>query len=271
MRFLLSDSEEPLIYVSSGKVQTDEKFIHQKRNLDTFVIILCLQGTLYIGQDEYRYTIKENQYILLFADHEHFGYLGNAVTYFWCHFKFKENLNKYQIVNDDELSRLFNIKPPELLSHSSNIPISDNHFSQYYIIPEHGDISSNGRAILIFNQLLDLARKNCYSTRLPNYSLSLLALEISQEFIETHMYKNMQNINLKMEKIIEWIRVNYNNHLTATVDKIAKLFSYNPDYLSTAFRKYCGTPLMKYICMVRVSNAKKLLINSCYANIRNKV
>jgi YesN/AraC family two-component response regulator len=46
------------------------------------------------------------------------------------------------------------------------------------------------------------------------------------------------------------------------MEEIAKRFSYNPDYLSTAFRKYTGYPLMKYITMVRISNAKKMLLNS---------
>jgi YesN/AraC family two-component response regulator len=132
--------------------------------------------------------------------------------------------------------------------------------SEYEILPEYGKISSDGRAILIFRQLLDLARNNCYSERLPNYTLSLLAMEISQEFIETHFQKKDRERNPKMEKIIEWIRVNYN--LKINTREIARSFFYNPDYLSTAFRKYTGYPLMKYIAMVRIVNAKNLLLTT---------
>jgi hypothetical protein len=96
------------------------------------------------------------------------------------------------------------------------------HFSHYYTLPETGRISSDGRAILIFRQLLDLARNNCYSERLPNYALSLLALEISQEFIETHFQDKNRELNPKMEKIIEWIRVNYNSRVN--MQKIARIF-----------------------------------------------
>jgi YesN/AraC family two-component response regulator len=63
-----------------------------------------------------------------------------------------------------------------------------------------------------------------------------------------------------MEKIIEWIRVNYN--LRIGIREIARSFFYNPDYLSTAFRRYTGCPLMRYITMVRISNAKNLLLNT---------
>jgi YesN/AraC family two-component response regulator len=47
-----------------------------------------------------------------------------------------------------------------------------------------------------------------------------------------------------------------------SMGEIARIFSYNPDYLSTAFRKYTGCPLMKYISMVRISSAKKMLLNT---------
>jgi YesN/AraC family two-component response regulator len=123
-----------------------------------------------------------------------------------------------------------------------------------------GNISSNGRAVLIFRQLLDLARNDHYSDMLPNYALSLLAMEISQEFIEYHFQKNIKQSNPRMEKIIEWIRINYNRRFTLEV--IAKRFLYNPVYISTAFKKYTGLPLMKYVNNVRISNAKRLLLES---------
>jgi transcriptional regulator GlxA family with amidase domain len=95
---------------------------------------------------------------------------------------------------------------------------------------------------------------------LPNYALSLLVMEISQEFIESHFQRNNKDFNPKMLKIIEWIRINYNRHFK--IEEIAKIFGYNGDYLSTAFRRYTGIPLMRYINMVRISNAKKLLLST---------
>ncbi|MDR1129134.1 MAG: AraC family transcriptional regulator, partial [Treponema sp.] len=138
--------------------------------------------------------------------------------------------------------------------------LPENRISRYCVLPEFGDISTNGRATLIFRQLLDLARNDHYSDMLPNYALSLLAMEISQEFIESHFQKNIKQSNPKMEKIIEWIRVNYNRRFT--LDMIAKRFLYNPDYLSTAFKRYTGLPLMKYVNMLRISNAKRLLLEN---------
>jgi YesN/AraC family two-component response regulator len=63
-----------------------------------------------------------------------------------------------------------------------------------------------------------------------------------------------------MEKVIEWVRINYN--LNRSLNDIARYFKYNPDYLSYTFHKYTGHPLIKYIALVRMSNAKKLLLET---------
>jgi AraC-like DNA-binding protein len=256
MKYLVCENEKPLIHVSSGQLLNEGHFKHPRRNLDTWVIIICIKGKLYIAQDDRHYTLAEKQYIILFAGHEHFGFKESEdeLSYYWCHFKISGN-DKYKIMENSELIKVFDTKDAVL----DTLPV-ENYLSRYCILPEYGDISANGRATLIFRQLLDLARNDHYSDMLPNYALSLLAMEISQEFIESCFRKSIKQPNPRVEKIIEWIRVNYNRRFT--LDMIAKRFLYNPDYLSTAFKRYTGLPLMKYVNMVRISNAKRLLLES---------
>ncbi|MDR2072184.1 MAG: AraC family transcriptional regulator [Spirochaetaceae bacterium] len=257
MKYLVCENEKPLIHVSSGQLLSEGRFKHPRRNLDTWVIIICIKGKLYIAQDDRRYTLTENQYIILFARYEHFGFKESEeeLSYYWCHFKISDE--KYRIMKNDELIHVFDTKTVVL-----DTSQRENLISRYCVLPEYGDISANGRATLIFRQLLDLARNDHYSDMLPNYALSLLAMEISQEFIEYHFKKDIKQSNPRIEKIIEWIRVNYNRRLTLEV--IAKRFLYNPVYISTAFKKYTGLPLMKYVNKVRISNAKRLLLESSY-------
>jgi AraC-like DNA-binding protein len=269
MLYFISGNKHALIHVSSGKLQCKDNFIHAKRKLDTFVIIICVEGRLHIVQNSIKYTLKENQYLLLFSGHEHFGYkkTEGKLSYYWCHFRVEQN--DYRILSQDNifLKNLF-LAPETGERNESNKPIDKDtllcgaeHYSLFYIIPEYGDVSLNGRAILIFKQLLDIARNNCYTNKFPNYALSLLAMEISQEYIENNFLRDSsKDINPKMEKIIEWIRINYN--LNLTVKKIARIFMYNPDYLSTVFKKYKGIPLLKYVNMVKIAKAKELLLNS---------
>ena len=263
MRYLVCNNKKPLVHVSSGQLLNKEAFIHPKRKIDTWVIIICTKGILYITQDERSYQLTENQYIILFAGHEHYGFKESSgeLSYYWCHFQIN---GSHRIVKKEDLIRIFDAKHTVSFTYprdelKTGIDMG-KHFSGYYILPEYGDISSNGRAVLIFRLLLDLARKDRYSDMLPNYSLSLLAMEITQEFIETYSKKSKRELKPKIERIIEWIRVNYARRYS--MDDIARNFSYNADYLSTAFRRYTGIPLKKYIRIVQIDHAKILLLNS---------
>jgi AraC-like DNA-binding protein len=261
MRYFVSGNSLPLNYTNSGKLQNEGGFIHPRRSLKTFVIIVCLNGTLYIAQDNVQYTLKENQFIILFAGHKHFGFKKSegSLSYFWCHFKAWQN--KYQILDGADIQGYFHSRQKAPPGHSDRkTDISYEKLSGIYLIPEHGEISPDGRAVLIFRQLLDLARTECYSGQIRNYTLSTLAMEITQEYIKKNYKHKNKALNPSMEKVIEWIRINYSK--PRTMKQIAKLFNYNTDYLTTAFRLYTGIPLMRYINLARIDAAKKLLLTT---------
>jgi len=252
MRYFLSSNKYPLIHISSGELQNKDKFIHPRRNLDSFVIIFCTKGSIYFVQKGNKFILKPNQYLILFSNEEHYGFRESEgdLSYYWCHFHVKDN--DFKIISEREKSKLFP---------SGDYGKIIENYSHYYFLPETGSVSSNNRSILIFRQLLDLARRNCYSKNLTNYALSLLAMEITQEEIDQKYYHDTgKKINSNMEKIIEWIRTNFNQKLSAK--KIAGLFDYSADYLSTCFKKYRGISLMKHISLVRTEKAKELLLNT---------
>lgn len=255
MFYFISDNKYPLTHCSSGKLINNENFIHSKRNLDTFVILIGCEGTLYIAQDDKRYELTPNKFIILFPFHTHYGYKkseGN-LSYYWCHFRITSA--EYKLLNAEQINDyIFNLDN-ELKKASSDV----------YILPEYGSISSAARTSLIFRQLLDLSNKKSYSEYLTNYALSLLAMEISQDFMDNIIHQNekLSNTNCKINEIANWININYNSNLTA--HKIAETFNYNQDYLSSAFKKYTGISLLKCINKTRISASKQLLLNSSFS------
>ena len=256
MFYFISDNKHPLDHCSSGKLVNSENFIHSKRNLDVFVILIGCEGTLYIAQDNKKYELTPNKFVILFPSHTHYGYKkseGN-LSYYWCHFKITSN--GYKLFNDEQINNY--------ILELKNNP-SENEFSSVYMLPEYGSISSAARTSLIFRQLLDLASKKSYSKYLTNYALSLLAMEISQDFIDNMLLQdeNLTNINHNIIDIMDWININYNSNIS--VKKIADTFNYNPDYLSLSFKKYTGLPLLKYINKTKISVSKQLLLNSSFS------
>lgn len=256
MFYFISDNKYPLNHCSSGKLVNNENFIHSKRNIDTFVILIGCEGTLYIAQDDKKYKLTPNKFIVLFPFHTHYGYKkseGN-LSYYWCHFQITSN--KYKLLDSKQINNyILGLKNTH----------EENEHSNVYILPEYGSISSADRTSLIFRQLLDLANKKSYSNYLTNYALSLLAMEISQDFIDSMILQNekLTETNYKIIEIINWININYNSNLS--VKKIAEIFNYNPDYLSLSFKKFTGLSLLKYINKTRISASKQLLLNSSFS------
>lgn len=250
MLYFLSPNQYPLQHISSGRLLSKAHFTHTRRTLDSFVILAGLHGTLYITQDDRQFELNPNEYLILFPGHTHFGHRASdgELSYFWCHFT--PAIADYQLLTEPQLFRY-------TAQQEDN---SSSTTSDFYILPEHGSLSSADRTILIFRQLLDFAKRNCYSNRLANYTLSLLAMEISQEYLESCRTQEHGNVHYNIAEIVEWIHANYDDDLS--VQKIARRFSYNPDYLSATFKKYTGLSLIRYINQTKLSIAKKLLLDS---------
>ena len=72
--------------------------------------------------------------------------------------------------------------------------------------------------------------------------------------------KKAQQLGPNLTKIVEYIADHY--ALDMNVGKIAERFGYNPNYLSSTFKKATGQSLLRYIHQTRIDAAKILLLNS---------
>lgn len=253
MLYLLYQSKASLKYISSGKFVSDSSFIHSRRKLDTFVLLIGCKGTLYISQNNVNYELKPDTFVLLLPGYEHFGYQPSdaMLSYYWCHFTLDEQV--YKLLSYHEMNQYTCIMDNEL--------IKDDALNTY-ILPECGSILSSDRTRVFFRQLLDLSNTHCYSAYMCDYALSLLAMEITETFLSDNKARNKEltKTHCTIPEIMEWIRINYDKRLT--VNQVAQTFNYNPDYLSNTFKKVTGVSLSKYINKMKISIAKKLLFNS---------
>lgn len=75
-------------YDMIGEFHSLGKWIHPRRTIDSFEIILVIEGMLYIAEEKQKYTLKKNQLLLLEPAKEHYGYefISEPVSFFWLHF-----------------------------------------------------------------------------------------------------------------------------------------------------------------------------------------
>ena len=251
MLYLSSDASHPIEFVSCGNLISEDGFLHPKRNLDSFVFILVIEGTLHIKQGERDFDVGSNDFVLLLPDTLHMGTTPSKglLSYLWVHFYVTDP--SYTIYSKRSLSR-----NPFIVDSQSFDSLSPQNI---LLLPEAGTLSIERRSLLLFRQLLDLSKREHYKPTWPcHYAVSSLLLEVSADFFKTnHLVHN--NIPIKVLDIMEWIRTHYNQPLT--VDMIAKRFGYHPTYLSNLFKKHTGHSLISYINVTRVNVAKNLLGN----------
>lgn len=239
MKHIVIPQNEPLTYLSCGQLVRDRNFLHPRRCIDSYVLIVVVKGSLYIAQDKTNFVVSDNQYIILRSNTLHYGYNSSTeyLQYYWIHFYVPDGTCIYDGVNAFECET------------------DDN-----YIIPEYGDLKYSKRVQLLFSQLLDESfRKSQVKSKFMDYFLTCLLMELSEEFKE----QENKDISEEIINIKNWIHNNYNQSIT--VAKIAELFHYNPDYLSNMFKKTVHISLKRYINEIRINEAKNILISTRYS------
>lgn len=251
MLLFVSDSNYPLECVSCGNLLSEDGFVHPRRNIDSFVLILVDQGTLHINIHGENHDIRDNQFVLLISNQDHYGYKPSKgfLSYYWVHFYVRQE--EYELYNDNKAKQFLH----GWKSNSTGFP---SKYSNLFILPEVGETSRVQKARVLFNQLLDFAKRDHYTlTYRCHYALSLLTLELSWEYMVSAF---SEEIPMSIIRIIDWIRLNYNQPMT--VQEIANHFNYNPNYLSRVFKKHTGYALKDFVTHTRISVSKNILISN---------
>ena len=249
MLYFSSFNRRPLCYVSSGNLISDDGFVHPSRCLDTFVLLVGVEGLLHIHQEQREYTVGPGQFLLLHPDRHHAGTRASEgrLSYFWCHFT---TVEEYQLIDEENIKRYM----------EENF-LHDSALRDIYFLPEYGQFQNNSSIILEYRRLVDYSQQKLYSSSIVDYMLSLLAMELTQETLQDNSKSELFSRSLySLIDLQEYIRTSY--YTTLSVTKLASMFGYNPNYLSTVFKKVTGVPLTRYINQLRINNAKTLLLNT---------
>lgn len=239
---------KPLSFIQAGNLVNGDSFKHSRRNLDFFVLLAGIEGTLYISQDDERYTLGPGEFMLLMPGHAHEGYRSSEgrLSYFWCHFRAGDT---YQLVDESGVKQYL-----ESLERSG-LP------KDIYLLPEHGVFANTNRISLEFRQLIDFSMQKPYSNAMLDYAASLLAMDLTQEYLQQNeKHTVMTRSFCSMIDLQEYIRLHYQEALS--VPRLAEQFGYNSNYLSTVYKRATGESLIHYINQTRIAAAKTLLLDT---------
>jgi len=249
MLYFKASLERPFTYISSGQFISEGNWIHSKRNMDSYEIIIGVKGTAFIMQDDIKYEVVPSSVLLLLPGHTHTGYRHSTgeTSFYWLHFYCHGQniiLNRMDALN--EISPL-------------NSSPYFNKLNDSIILPVFWQPESIEKSAILFKQMTHIANSSYYTSFAADYSLTSILLELSQQFIHASLKPNelpdtgRGNFNI----LLEWIRLNITEEFT--IDELAEKFNYNKDYMSRMFKKHLGVSPKKYINGMKILKAKQYL------------
>ncbi|NHN30227.1 helix-turn-helix transcriptional regulator [Paenibacillus agricola] len=242
--------EKPLEFISAGHFTAGYPWIHSKRSINSYEIIIGLRDIAYIEQEGERFEVHAGQALLLLPNRTHEGYAFSdpQVSFYWLHFQCP-----------DEQAELLDEKGAE----SELIRYSQNPFLEgsipYVLLPAFFEPLEFDKAGILFRQLLHIVESRYYTRQGADYMLTSLLIELSQQAV-TAFAKSQSGTaskNQRLMSVLEWIRIHAADKIS--VDDIALEFNYNADYLTRLFKKEMGMNMQEYIQKVKMDHAKEEL------------
>lgn len=249
MDHLLLSINSTVSFMSVGQFIAPNQWTHSKRTIQGFELIIGNIGTLYIQEENNRFTVNPSDILLLFPGRVHFGYKvsNENDSFYWLHFDVKEN---FRISN-------FSL---DIQTNASSFFINNTNLQDYIIIPQNLKLVEPAKIIMLIHQLLHVDKNSYYTTQINKYITKILLMELTNQYINCCLDSFSIISECKMAHILEWIKINAAKDLT--IESIAQKFGYNKDYLSRCFKKDFGISIKKLITISRIDIIKKLLMDT---------
>ena len=247
MKHLYFNPAFPISYLSCGILESDDGFVHPKRNIDSHVLILVQHGVLHITQNNSDYHVSAGQFLLLPAGTLHYGTQPSEgqLSYFWTHFTVT-----------DPHAELLEVLPDSVKKKLASDTLRDT----ILILLEYGTLPAMGHSFFAFSQLIHTAKREGYRPSPKcSYAAMLLLLDVYTESMTGYL-RHSGTVPPRLAECFEWIRHHYDHDIH--VSAVAARFQYNPAYLTTAIKKYTGLSFVQLLNQTRIAAAKNLLANS---------
>lgn len=197
---------------------------------DYMEFIYVTKGSMHVTLDEEKFTLHENEVLIVSPQQLHAGIPSEEGVSIYSIF-----LDINALANKTYVTDLY-FKP--ILTNKTTLI----------------NTTSNPEIISIINELISSNKNhNPLYTYGNVYRLLGLVFEISN-------FVPKNTLSKKMEKILEYLQKNYTENISSKT--ICNKFGYTESHLCRLFKNNMGITISKYIRILRVEHAKKLLQES---------
>ena len=174
----------------------------------------------------------------------------------------------FMIVNSNEVHSIDSPLPNETIVLQIPLKLFEGYFTgEQFIWFSHEPGRRDERFMELIRELYEVySRKACgYDMQMKSIFYQIMYLLVKDyrliEVDEVFVRKN-KNLN-KLSAITSYMKENYTGDLT--LEEVAKVFDYSPNYLSRMFQKYAGITFKSYVQSIRLDYAVKDLDDGRYS------
>lgn len=259
MIFSLKSNEVPIVRFI-GEVSYKEPWMHFQRTADEFIIYIIKKGTLYIEEDNQRYVLNKNDFLVFQPGLKHQGYKSSVCEYFYIHFS-HEHMHIASFDNDQDFYNELQMR--RYLASTSNCLLNSFANDSTCYLPKHYTLSNFNHYHMLLRESID-----SYNIHQENYkelvSCELLSMliGISREYasskIQTSSHSNKPLSTA--QGILNFLNTEYSHKITS--GEITEKFEGNFDYLNRCFKKMTGNTIFAYLNLIRINKAKELILTT---------
>ncbi|MBB3113081.1 AraC-like DNA-binding protein [Paenibacillus phyllosphaerae] len=230
-------------YITIGQTHYEPGQQHpNRRNLGVFDLLFVLQGTLFMGEDEKQWQVRQGQSLLLLPDRYHYttAVCAEETIFYWIHFEYH---GTYREVSDPRAS----------------LPIRHAWANPYYLkLPQH----SAPRQFASIVRLLELMHEQTTANGATAYwKEQQRFMDLIQLLEEEEQDDSAASSVVKLaERTEAFLRRHYQQDLTN--ETLAESLHFHSNYIVRCMKEtYQCTP-MEYLLQYRLEQAKLLLIKT---------
>nr|WP_238358049.1 AraC family transcriptional regulator [Cohnella zeiphila] len=237
-------------YIASGYMTGEPGDRHVSRHsIGIFDLLFVRRGRLFIGEEDRRYEVTEDSFMILRPDCYHFGSEGcrEPTEYFWLHFQATGNwsmaekgASSNQTEGADEVPLTFAARPFQLL------------------LPQFARAYQPRKLEELLFQLVRLEPgAHQSSVRLKEQVLFQEAVQLLAASADSQRYSPATAC---AEKAAEYLRSHYRNEITAK--ELGERLNFHPVYIARCMRQEYGCSPMEYLLRYRIEQSKRLLLQT---------
>ncbi|MCM3781769.1 AraC family transcriptional regulator [Neobacillus mesonae] len=249
MDYIKTNVNEPVHFLAAGEFISETEWIHLDRVMGVYELIIGVEQTAYIEEDNCKYEIGRGDILLLHPGRRHRGYQKSmpGVKFYWFHFECPHQVELLTESSMEEESRT--IHERGVLAWS----VPDIYLPQYASAPY------SDRIHVIVSQILHVANSSYYTKQSLHYLMTSLLIEISELTLQRLVEQSSRVTEGKAHfiKMMEWTKLHAAEALT--VHAIAQKFNYHQDSVTRMFKQYTGNGPLTFIHQIRMDRAKGLL------------